>query len=52
VGDPALASPAGVAAIRDELDRRVRELLASLLPTDPLPTDLPTTDLPTTEGTR
>lgn len=33
VGDPALASPAGVAAIRDELDRRVRELLASLLTT-------------------
>ncbi|GAA1863036.1 metalloregulator ArsR/SmtB family transcription factor [Myceligenerans crystallogenes] len=32
VGDPALASPAGVAAIRDELDRRVRELLAELLP--------------------
>ena len=40
VGDPALASPAGVAAIRDELDRRVRELLASLLPA------------PTTEGIR
>jgi protein-tyrosine-phosphatase len=32
VGDPALASPAGVAAIRDELDRRVRELLAEILP--------------------
>ena len=32
VGDPALASPAGVAAIRDELDRRVRALLADLLP--------------------
>ncbi|MFD6140825.1 metalloregulator ArsR/SmtB family transcription factor [Promicromonospora sp. NPDC060271] len=30
VGDPALASPAGVVAIRDELDRRVRGLLASL----------------------
>ncbi|MDR7383423.1 metalloregulator ArsR/SmtB family transcription factor [Promicromonospora iranensis] len=43
VGDPALASPAGVAAIRDELDQRVRDLLASLLPTD---------GTLTTEGTR
>ncbi len=32
VGDPALASPAGVAAIRDELDVHVRALLADLLP--------------------
>lgn len=32
VGDPALASPEGVAAIRDELDARVRALLADLLP--------------------
>ncbi|MCF4120329.1 metalloregulator ArsR/SmtB family transcription factor [Antribacter sp. KLBMP9083] len=32
VGDPALASPSGVAAIRDELDARVRALLADLLP--------------------
>ena len=32
VGDPALASPAGVAAIRDELDTHVRALLADLLP--------------------
>lgn len=32
VGDPALASPTGVAAIRDELDERVRALLADLLP--------------------
>ncbi len=32
VGDPALASPAGVAAIRDELDIHVRALLADLLP--------------------
>ncbi len=32
VGDPALASAAGVAAIRDEIDRRVRGLLADLLP--------------------
>ena len=32
VGDPALASPAGVAAIRDELDGRVRALLADLAP--------------------
>jgi arsenate reductase len=33
VGDPALASPEGVAAIRDDIDRRVRALLADLLPT-------------------
>ena len=32
VGDPALASPEGVLAIRDELDTRVRSLLAELLP--------------------
>ncbi|BDZ41872.1 hypothetical protein GCM10025865_11710 [Paraoerskovia sediminicola] len=32
VGDPALASPAGVAAIRDEIDARVRALLADLVP--------------------
>ncbi len=32
VGDPALASPAGVAAIRSELDARVRALLGELLP--------------------
>ena len=32
VGDPALASPDGVRAIRDELDSRVRALLAELLP--------------------
>lgn len=31
VGDPALASPEGVHAIRDELDARVRALLAELL---------------------
>ncbi|WP_419705020.1 metalloregulator ArsR/SmtB family transcription factor [Promicromonospora sp. NFX87] len=43
VGDPALASPAGVAAIRDELDRRVRGLLASL--------DVAAGN-PTSEGTR
>jgi len=30
VGDPALASPVGVRAIRDEIDRRVRGLLADL----------------------
>jgi arsenate reductase len=42
VGDPALASPAGVAAIRDELDARVRALLADLLPG----VDLPGVDLP------
>ena len=41
VGDPALASPEGVAAIRDELDRRVRGLLADILPSSTLtaPTD-------------
>jgi len=32
VGDPALASPEGVAAIRDDLDRRVRALLGQLVP--------------------
>ncbi|WP_418275180.1 metalloregulator ArsR/SmtB family transcription factor [Isoptericola jiangsuensis] len=37
VGDPALASPAGVAAIRDELDARVRALLADLVPDLDLP---------------
>ncbi|WP_402463207.1 metalloregulator ArsR/SmtB family transcription factor [Isoptericola aurantiacus] len=31
VGDPALASPAGVRAIRDELDARVHRLLAEIL---------------------
>ncbi|WP_225997821.1 metalloregulator ArsR/SmtB family transcription factor [Myceligenerans pegani] len=36
VGDPALASPAGVAAIRDELDRRVQTLLAEILPGEPI----------------
>ncbi|MBI9113645.1 metalloregulator ArsR/SmtB family transcription factor [Sanguibacter suaedae] len=37
VGDPALASPEGTEAIRDELDRRVRALLADLLPDHPHP---------------
>ncbi|WP_250446867.1 metalloregulator ArsR/SmtB family transcription factor [Actinotalea sp. C106] len=37
VGDPALASPEGVHAIRDEIDRRVRALLADLLPDLHLP---------------
>ncbi|UFU06126.1 metalloregulator ArsR/SmtB family transcription factor [Ruania halotolerans] len=32
VGDPALASPEGVAAIQAEIDRHVRELLADLVP--------------------
>ncbi|WP_061962289.1 metalloregulator ArsR/SmtB family transcription factor [Demequina flava] len=32
VGDPALASEAGVQAIRDDIDRRVRDLLAELVP--------------------
>ncbi|GEA88989.1 metalloregulator ArsR/SmtB family transcription factor [Cellulomonas cellasea] len=35
VGDPALASPEGVAAIRDDIDARVRALLTDLLPTTP-----------------
>ena len=38
VGDPALASETGVRAIRDEIDRRVRALLADLLPDLTLPT--------------
>ncbi len=37
VGDPALASPTGIAAIRDELDTHVRALLADLLPGLDLP---------------
>lgn len=37
VGDPALASATGTRAIRDEIDRRVRALLAELLPDLPLP---------------
>ena len=37
VGDPALASETGVRAIRDEIDRRVRALLADLLPDLTLP---------------
>jgi len=39
VGDPALASPAGVTAIRAELGARVRALLADVLPDLDLPTD-------------
>lgn len=47
VGDPALASPAGVAAIRDELDTRVRALLADLLPGLEIPgLEMPSLDLP------
>ena len=34
VGDPALASPEGVRAIRDDIERRVDLLLAELDPTD------------------
>ena len=37
LGDPALASDTGVRAIRDEIDRRVRDLLADLLPDPPFP---------------
>ncbi|WHP16548.1 metalloregulator ArsR/SmtB family transcription factor [Cellulomonas sp. ES6] len=37
VGDPALASDSGVRSIRDEIDRRVRALLADLLPDLPVP---------------
>ncbi|WP_313555110.1 metalloregulator ArsR/SmtB family transcription factor [Miniimonas arenae] len=44
VGDPALASPEGVAAIRDDIDVHVRGLLATLLPDLPMPAlSLPTT---------
>lgn len=32
VGDPALASPEGVEAIRDDIDARVRELVTTLVP--------------------
>jgi len=47
VGDPSLASPAGVAAIRDEIDSRVRVLLAQIAPELTLPhTALPHTALP------
>lgn len=38
VGDPALASPEGVAAIRDDIDARVRDLLLELVPDLELPT--------------
>ncbi|ROS31124.1 metalloregulator ArsR/SmtB family transcription factor [Cellulomonas sp. PhB150] len=37
VGDPALASPEGVAAIRADIDARVRDLLADLAPHLQLP---------------
>ena len=35
VGDPALASPEGAAAIRDDIDARVRALLTDVLATTP-----------------
>jgi ArsR family transcriptional regulator len=38
VGDPALASPEGVAAIRADVDQRVRALLGDLVPDLHLPT--------------
>lgn len=38
VGDPALASPAGVAAIRAEIEARVKALAAELVPTSTRPT--------------
>jgi arsenate reductase len=38
VGDPALASPEGVAAIRADIDQRVRALLGDLVPGLHLPT--------------
>ena len=37
VGDPALASPEGVAAIRADIDARVRELVSNLVPDLRLP---------------
>ncbi|MBB2925481.1 metalloregulator ArsR/SmtB family transcription factor [Cellulomonas cellasea] len=42
VGDPGLASPEGAAAIRDDIDARVRALLADLAPDLTLPTAVPT----------
>ena len=54
VGDPAVASPEGVAAIRAEVDRRVRALLAGLVPdlTLPDPESQPRTARTTEETTR
>ncbi|SEJ38960.1 metalloregulator ArsR/SmtB family transcription factor [Demequina mangrovi] len=43
VGDPALASAEGVAEIVDDIDRRIRELLADLLPDLHLPDPTPFT---------
>ena len=40
VGDPAIASPEGLRAIRDEIDWRVRRLLATLVPDLELPSQL------------
>jgi arsenate reductase len=37
VGDPALASPAGITAIRDDIDTRIRALIRELLPDLTLP---------------
>ncbi|WP_149205071.1 metalloregulator ArsR/SmtB family transcription factor [Actinotalea subterranea] len=47
VGDPALSSPEGVRAIRDEIDRRVRLLAAELLPDTPPTAGTPTVGTPT-----
>ncbi|WP_084038235.1 metalloregulator ArsR/SmtB family transcription factor [Demequina sp. NBRC 110053] len=41
VGDPAVASPAGIAAIVDDIDQRVRALLRQLLPDLELPAAQP-----------
>lgn len=46
VGDPALASPAGVTAIRADLNTRVRALLTDLLPDLDLPDHSPLWSLP------
>jgi arsenate reductase len=49
VGDPALASPEGARAIRDDIDARVRALLSDLLPTTP--EEHPMTETTTTDQT-
>ena len=54
VGDPAVASPEGVAAIHAEIEQRVRALLADLVPDLPLPgpESQPLTARPTEETSR
>jgi ArsR family transcriptional regulator len=53
VGDPSLAAPEAVAAIRDEIDRRVRALLAEIVPGLQLPdADQPRSDQPRSDQPR